>query len=160
MDPALVEQLAFRSQLRYIFRRALTALDASAAEFGLTPMSYHAVLVLGGAGPRGLAEQELVDQLASSRAQTSVVARGLAEAGLVERCSAGRDRRRVTLRLTPSGWEVVERIALSHRERMRSLVEGWDPAAFEQLLERIMSVYLGIDGRVRVERLEPTTASG
>ncbi len=155
VDPGLVEQLAFRSQLRYIFRRALTALDASAAEFGLTPMSYHAVLVLGGAGPSGLAEQELVAQLASSRAHTSVLARGLAEAGLVERCPTGHDRRRVTLRLTPAGWEVVERIALSHRQRMRALVEGWDPAAFESLLERIMSVYLGIDGRVRVEGLEP-----
>ena len=160
VDAALVEQLAFRSQLRYIFRRALTALDASAAEFGLTPMSYHAVLVLGGAGPRGLAEQDLVDHLASSRAHTSVLARSLVEAGLIQRCPLGRDRRRVTLRLTQSGWEVVERIALSHRERMRSLVEGWDPAAFEQLLERIMAVYLGIDGRVRVERLEPPSPSG
>ncbi len=154
MDPALVEQLAFRSELRYIFRRALTALDSSAAEFGLSQMGYHAVLVLGGAGPGGLAEQDLVDHLASSRAHTSVLARALVEAGLIERCPLGRDRRRVTLRLTPEGWKVVERIAQSHRERLRSLVEGWDPAAFEQLLERIMAVYLGINGRVRVERLE------
>jgi DNA-binding MarR family transcriptional regulator len=155
VDPDLLEQLAFRSQLRYIFRRALTALDATAAEFGLSPMGYHAVLVLGGAGPGGIAEQELVDHLASSRAHTSVLARSLARQGLVERCPTGKDRRRVTLRLTPEGWSVVEGIATHHRERLRELVEGWDPSAFEELLERIMTVYLGLEGKVRVERLEP-----
>jgi hypothetical protein len=49
----------------------------------------------------------------------------------------------------------VERIATHQRDRLQQLVEGWDPSAFEALLERIMSVYLGLDGRVRVERLEP-----
>lgn len=155
VDPDLLEQLAFRSQLRYIFRRALTALDATAAEFGLSPMGYHAVLALGGAGPGGIAEQELVDHLASSRAHTSVLARSLARQGLVERCPTGKDRRRVILRLTPKGWSVVEGIATHHRERLRELVEGWDPSAFEELLERIMTVYLGLEGKVRVERLEP-----
>lgn len=155
VNPELLAQLAFRSQLRDIFRRALTALDATAAEFGLSPMGYHAVLVLGGAGPGGMAEQELVEHLASSRAHTSVLAKALVQAGLVERCPLGPDRRRVTLRLTAHGWGVVERIAQHHRDRLRELVEGWDPSAFEELLERIMSVYLGLEGRVRVERLEP-----
>ncbi|MHB1525341.1 MAG: MarR family winged helix-turn-helix transcriptional regulator [Candidatus Dormibacteria bacterium] len=157
VDPALLEQLAFRSQLRYLFRRAMTALDATAAEFGLSPMGYHAVLVLGGAGPAGIPEQELVDHLASSRAHTSVLARSLVEQGLIERGPVGPDRRRVTLRLTRPGWQVVAKIADHHRLRMRELVEGWDPSAFEQLMERIMSVYLGLEGRVRVERLEPTS---
>ena len=156
VDPELLEQLAFRSQLRYLFRRALTALDAAAAEFGLTPMGYHAVLVLGGAGPAGISEQELVDHLASSRAHTSVLARSLVEQGLIERGPVGTDRRRVTLRLTRRGWQVVAEIAEHHRLRMRELVEGWDPGAFEQLLERIMTVYLGLEGKVRVERPEPT----
>jgi MarR family transcriptional repressor of emrRAB len=160
VDRQLVEQLAFRSQLRYIFRRALTALDSTAGEFGLSPMGYHAVLVLGGAGPGGLAEQELVDHLASSRAHTSVLAKALVQAGLIERCPLGEDRRRVSLRLTPEGWVVVEQIAERHRERLRELVEGWDPSAFEHLLERIMSVYLGLEGRVRVERLESSPPSG
>jgi hypothetical protein len=40
---------------------------------------------------------------------------------------------------------------------MRELVDGWDPSAFEQILERIMVVYLGLEGRVRVEKLEPTS---
>jgi DNA-binding MarR family transcriptional regulator len=158
VDRQLVEELAFRSQLRYIFRRALTALDSTAGDFGLSPMGYHAVLVLGGAGPDGLAEQELVEHLASSRAHTSVLAKTLVQSGLVERCPLGPDRRRVTLRLTPAGWVVVEQIAERHRERLRELVEGWDPGALEHLLERIMSVYLGLDGRVRVERLEPSSA--
>lgn len=153
VDPELLEQLAFRSQLRYFFRRAMTALDATAAEFGLTQMGYHAVLALGGAGPAGIAEQELVDNLASSRAHTSVLARSLARQGLLERCPADGDRRRVRLRLTARGWEVVEQIARQHRAQMSELVEGWDPSAFEELLERIMAVYLGLEGRVRVERL-------
>jgi MarR family transcriptional repressor of emrRAB len=150
-----LEQLAFRSQLRYIFRRALTTLDGTAAEFGLSPMGYHALLVLGGAGPGGIAEQELVDHLASSRAHTSVLARSLARQGLVERGPTGTDRRRVTLRLTGDGWSVVEGIATYQRDRLQQMVEGWDPSAFEALLERIMSVYLGLEGKVRVERLEP-----
>ena len=158
VDPELLQQLAFRSQLRYIFRRALTALDA-AAELGLSTMGYHAVLVLGGAGPAGISEQELVDQLSSSRAHTSVLARSLVEQGLIERGPMGKDRRRVTLRLTRRGWEVVAEIAERHRVRMQALVEGWDPSAFEELLERIMLVYLGLEGRVRVERLEPTKES-
>jgi len=159
VDPELLQQLAFRSQLRYIFRRALTALDAAAAELGLSTMGYHAVLVLGGAGPAGISEQELVDQLSSSRAHTSVLARSLVEQGLIERGPTGKDRRRVTLRLTRRGWEVVAEIAERHRIRMQALVEGWDPSAFEELLERIMLVYLGLEGRVRVERLEPTKES-
>lgn len=155
VTPELLEQLAFRSQLRYVFRRALTMLDAAAAEAGLTPLGYHAVLVLGGAGLDGVQEQELVDQLASSRAHISVLSRSLVEAGLVSRSRSAADRRRIILRLTDTGWGVVAQIAARHRERMRELVEGWDPGAFEQILERIMVVYLGLEGRVRVERPEP-----
>lgn len=155
VDPELLEQLAFRSQLRYVFRRALTLLDAAASEAGLTPLGYHAVLVLGAGGAEGVTEQELVQQLASSRAHISVLSRSLVEAGLVRRSALPSDRRRMLLTLTDRGWEVVATIARHHRERMRELVEGWDPSAFEQLLERIMNVYLGLEGRVRVERLAP-----
>ncbi|HEY6537754.1 MAG TPA: hypothetical protein VI138_01785 [Candidatus Dormibacteraeota bacterium] len=155
VGPELLEQLAFRSQLRYLFRRALTMLDAAASEAGLSPLGYHAVLVLGGAGPEGVQEQELVDQLASSRAHISVLSRSLLEAGLIARSPWPPDRRRIVLSLTESGWAVVAQIAARHRERMRELVDGWDPSAFEQILERIMDVYLGLEGRVRVERLEP-----
>ncbi|MGA7172073.1 MAG: MarR family transcriptional regulator [Candidatus Dormiibacterota bacterium] len=156
VSPELMEQLAFRSQLRYVFRRALTMLDAAASEAGLTPLGYHAVLVLGGAGVEGVQEQELVEQLASSRAHISVLSRSLLEAGLIARSPWPEDRRRIVLRLTDQGWRVVAQIAARHRERMRELVAGWDPSAFEQILERIMVVYLGLEGRVRVERLEPT----
>ncbi|MFZ0168940.1 MAG: MarR family transcriptional regulator [Candidatus Dormiibacterota bacterium] len=155
VGPELLEQLAFRSQLRYLFRRALTMLDAAAAEAGLTPLGYHAVLVLGGAGLDGVPEQELVEQLASSRAHISVLSRSLLEAGLITRTPLPSDRRRIVLSLTDQGWAVVAQIAQRHRERMRELVDGWDPSAFEQVLERIMDVYLGLEGRVRVERLEP-----
>lgn len=156
VGPELLEQLAFRSQLRYLFRRALTMLDAAASEAGLTPLGYHAVLVLGGAGLEGVQEQELVEQLASSRAHISVLTRSLLESGLISREPWPADRRRIVLRLTEKGWGVVSQIAARHRERMRELVAGWDPSAFEQILERIMVVYLGLEGRVRVERLEPT----
>lgn len=157
VGPALLEQLAFRSQLRYVFRRALTMLDAAASEAGLTPLGYHAVLVLGGAGLEGVQEHELVEQLASSRAHISVLSRSLSESGLIARAPWPDDRRRIVLRLTNKGWEVVAQIAAQHRERMRELVDGWDPSAFEQILERIMVVYLGLEGRVRVEKLEPTS---
>ncbi|MGC1183989.1 MAG: MarR family transcriptional regulator, partial [Candidatus Dormiibacterota bacterium] len=160
VGPELLEQLAFRSQLRYLFRRALTMLDAAAAEAGLTPLGYHAVLVLGGAGLEGVQEQELVEQLASSRAHISVLSRSLLEAGLISRSPWPTDRRRIVLSLTEKGWEVVAQIAARHRERMRELVDGWDPSAFEQILERIMDVYLGLAGRVRVERLEPAPERG
>jgi DNA-binding MarR family transcriptional regulator len=146
VGPELLEQLAFRSQLRYVFRRALTMLDAAAS-----------VLVLGGAGLEGVQEQELVEQLASSRAHISVLSRSLLEAGLIARTPWPEDRRRIVLCLTDKGWAVVAQIAARHRERLRELVEGWDPSAFEQIMERIMVVYLGLEGRVRVERLQPTS---
>jgi DNA-binding MarR family transcriptional regulator len=155
VGPELIEQLAFRSQLRYVFRRAVTMLDAAASEAGLTPLGYHAVLVLGGAGLEGVPEQELVEQLASSRAHISVLSRSLLEAGLITRTPLPSDHRRIVLSLTDEGWAVVAKIAQRHRERMRELVDGWEPSAFEQVLERIMDVYLGLEGRVRVERLEP-----
>lgn len=157
VGPELLEQLAFRSQLRYVFRRALTMLDAAASEAGLSPLGYHAVLVLGGAGLEGVQEQELVEQLASSRAHISVLSRSLLEAGLIARTPWPEDRRRIVLCLTDKGWAVVAQIAARHRERLRELVEGWDPSAFEQIMERIMVVYLGLEGRVRVERLQPTS---
>jgi DNA-binding MarR family transcriptional regulator len=113
------------------------------------------VLVLGGAGEAGVAEHELVEQLASSRAHISVLSRSLLEAGLVRRSQLPQDRRRIVLSLTEEGWAVVAEIARHHRERLRELVQGWEPSAFEQVLERIMQVYLGLEGRVRVERLEP-----
>ncbi len=150
-DPALVEELVFRGQLRFLFRRALTLLDAAAADHGLSPLGYHAVLVLGGAGAEGVIERELVEQLASSRAHVSVVTRSLAEAGLVTRHRGAPDRRRVRLQLTDRGWEVVRGIAELHQTRLRALVADWDPARLERLLERIMAVYLGLPGHVRVE---------
>ncbi len=151
-DPELVGRLAFRSQLRYIFRRVLTFLDEVAADYGLSPLGYHVILVLGGAGPQGLAERDLVEQLASSRAHVSVLARTLVDAGLVSRGSAPGDRRQVLLRLTPLGWSTVRRIAADHQARLRRLVDDWEPAQLESMLEQIMTVYLGQPGRVRLER--------
>lgn len=151
-DPELVGQLAFRSQLRHIFRRVLTFLDDVAADLGLSPLGYHAILVLGGAGAEGVPERDLVEQLASSRAHISVLTRSLVEAGLVSRGAAPGDRRQVLLRLTPAGWVTVRRIAADHQARVRRLVDDWEPAALEAMLEQIMIVYLGQPGRVRIER--------
>lgn len=151
-DPVLIGQLAFRGHLRYIFRRVLTFLDDVAADFGLSPLGYHAILVLGAAGADGVAERELVEQLASSRAHISVLTRTLVQAGLVSRGSAPGDRRQVVLRLTPSGWATVRQIASDHQARVRRLVDDWDPAQLESMLEQIMTVYLGQPGRVRIER--------
>ena len=90
-------------------------------------------------------------QLASSRAHVSVVARALAEAGLVTRHRGAPDRRQVRLQLTDRGWDTVRGIAELHQSRLRAMVADWDPSTLERLLERIMAVYLGLPGHVRVE---------
>jgi DNA-binding MarR family transcriptional regulator len=108
----------FRSTLR----RFLAFSESAARSAGLTPRQHQALLAIMGAA-RGA--HPTVGDLAQGLGVRHHSAVGLvdrlAALGLIERETAGRDRRRVELVLTPRGCRVLEGLAAAHRGELRQV---------------------------------------
>ena len=112
-------QLAsFRHALRGFVRFS----EAAAAQEGLTSQHYQAMLILRG-WPEGqpLSINELAQQLLIKHNSAVGLVDRLAEVGLVMREPSSVDRRKVELRLTPRGRQVLGKLAQMHRSELRRI---------------------------------------
>ncbi len=112
-------QLAgFRRSLREFLRFS----DQAAAEAGLTSRHYQAMLVLR-ACPRGqkVTIAGLAEQLMIKHNSAVGLADRLAEVGLVERRVSRTDKRKVELRLTLCGRQLLARLAEMHRGELQRI---------------------------------------
>ena len=108
------------------FRHALRAFlhfgEQTAAESGLTGRDYQALLILRG-WPEGSAAtiNDVAQQLFLKHNSTVGLVDRLAAEGLVVRVSSSVDRRKVELKLTRKGSQVVARIAGRNRGELKRL---------------------------------------
>jgi DNA-binding MarR family transcriptional regulator len=112
-------QLAsFRHALRGFVRFS----EAAAAHEGLTSQHYQAMLILRG-WPEGqpVSINELAQQLLIKHNSAVGLVDRLAEEGLVVREPSTVDRRKVELRLTPRGRQVLAKLAQMHRGELRRI---------------------------------------
>jgi len=112
-------QLAgFRHSLREFLRFS----EAAAAETGLTSQHYQAMLVLRACKRGGrVTISDLARQLLIKHNSAVGLVDRLAEEDLVERKPSRADRRKVELRLTSRGRQVLAKLAAAHRVQLQRI---------------------------------------
>jgi DNA-binding MarR family transcriptional regulator len=107
---------------RYTLRDFLHFSEAAAAQEGLTSQHYQAMLILRG-WPEGqaLSIGELAHQLLIKHNSAVGLVDRLENEGLVVRRPSAVDRRKVELRLSPLGRQVLARLAALHRRELQRI---------------------------------------
>ncbi|MGZ4438261.1 MAG: MarR family winged helix-turn-helix transcriptional regulator [Nocardioides sp.] len=110
--------LAFRTRLRRFDQWSRDAV----ADHGLTHAQHQLLLaVRGHAGAQPPTIGDIAEALLVKRHTASELVDRTAALGLVERFKDDNDHRRVLLRLTPAGQEVLRRLTDVHLEELRRL---------------------------------------
>ena len=142
-EPALAAPTSILDLLNYQMHLILGFSTAGVTrlcerEFGITrhEWGYIGLLaVFGGLAPSQLALRSGMDRSRTSKALMPLVAKGL-----VERQVQGSDRRRATVQLTASGWQLYRQIFPRVLAIHAGLLQGWPPeevALLARLLERL-----------------------
>jgi DNA-binding MarR family transcriptional regulator len=115
------ELAAFRRSLRQFMRFS----EGAAAEAGLTSKHYQAMLVLRGC-PDGqrISINDLAQQLLIKHNSAVGLVNRLAQEKLVLREASSDDRRKVELRLTSRGRQVLAKLAAIHRRELERIGPG------------------------------------
>src|SRR6185503_12481476 len=98
----------------------------------------------------GISAQDLADYIGLDKMSVSRAVRGLVARGRIARRASTRDRRRLHLSLTQSGWRVYEEIAASGLARERAVFASLGASerrAFFTLLARLVASTRKLDSR-------------
>jgi DNA-binding MarR family transcriptional regulator len=107
----------FRYELRKFLRFSKELLAKKA---NLSTEQYEALLALKAFGPgAGMLVGQLSERLQVRHHTTVALTNRLAGVGLVNKQRSERDRRQVYVQLTPAGDELIEQLALIHRNTLR-----------------------------------------
>jgi DNA-binding MarR family transcriptional regulator len=107
---------------RYALRRFARFSEEAARPLGLEPQQHQALLAVEGFPGRNRATVgELAEQLQIRPHSAVGLVDRLAKLGFLIREPDPDDRRRVHVRLTPKGREVLERLSTAHREELRRI---------------------------------------
>lgn len=108
--------------LRHALRRFLNFSRDAARQSGLTPQQHQALLAIKGFPGRDyVSVTELAERLQLRHHSTVGLVDRLARARLLHRTPSGSDRRRVELRLTARGEQVIEMLSATHLQELRQL---------------------------------------
>jgi DNA-binding MarR family transcriptional regulator len=107
---------------RHALRRFLRFSEAAAAEVGLTPQHYQAMLIVRSCpADEHVSIAELARQLLIKHNSAVGLVDRLEDEGLMQREPSSTDRRKVDLRLTPRGREVLAKLAGLHRRELQRI---------------------------------------
>jgi DNA-binding MarR family transcriptional regulator len=122
------------------------------ARHGIENWMYDVLATLRRTGPPyELAAGDLVRQtMVTTGAITNRIDR-LEERGLVERRSAAGDRRKVLVRLTPAGLQLVDEVVDTHMATEREILSVLSPRQQEEMARLLRHVLLGLDDRPEEE---------
>ncbi|MCC6179215.1 MAG: winged helix DNA-binding protein [Chloroflexi bacterium] len=109
------------AQFRFQLRQFLHFSEQAARAAGLEPHQHQFLLALKGLGTDGAASIGDLARWLQVRHHSAVELADRVEGrGLVERTPDRADRRRVLVRLTPAGQEVLHRLSIEHQRELRS----------------------------------------
>lgn len=109
------------AEFRYALRKFLGFSEAAAAEHGVTPQQYQALLAIEGfPGRNWVTIGELAEQMRIAHHSAVGLANRMEAMRLVKRVASPDDRRRVHVRLTPKGLKLLEKLYRVHRDELRS----------------------------------------
>jgi DNA-binding MarR family transcriptional regulator len=122
-------------------------LEANFARFGIESWMYDVMATLRRSGePYQLTAGDLVRQaMVTTGAITNRIDR-LAERGLVQRATAA-DRRKVIVRLTPAGFDLVETIVEAHLDTERQILHSLSARQQHDLASLLRTSLLALDDR-------------
>ena len=107
---------------RHALRGFLRFSEAAAGEAGLTARHYQAMLILRGCPEsRSVTINDLAQQLFIKHNSAVGLVDRLAQEGLIARASSSADRRKVELRLTGRGRQVLAKLAAMHRRELQRI---------------------------------------
>lgn len=115
----------------------LTASDTCLSRVGLSQSRFGVLFQLARAAAEGLTPSELAERVGVPRATMTGLLDSLQAEGLVQRIPSARDRRSLSVQLTPRGQEFVEREVPSHCGRMSEMMSALDEAE-RALLDRVL----------------------
>lgn len=145
LDVSPMEVIGRVSRLSRLVDRKLAE---NFARHGIEAWMYDVLATLRRSGkPYELTAGELGDQtMITTGAMTNRIDR-LEERGLVERDTAPDDRRKVIVRLTPTGMALVEEIAVGHLDVERRILSTLTDRQQAQLKDMLRTLLLGLDDR-------------
>ena len=109
------------AEFRYALRKFLGFSEASAAENGVTPQQYQALLAIEGfPGRNWVTIGELAEQMRVAHHSAVGLVDRMETMRLVKRAAAKEDRRRVQVTLTAKGKKLLEKLYRVHRDELRS----------------------------------------
>ena len=109
------------AEFRYALRKFLGFSEAAAAEHGVTPQQYQALLAIEGfPGRNWVTVGELAEQMRIAHHSAVGLVDRMETMRLVKRSAAKEDRRRVRLALTAKGLKLLEKLYRVHRDELRS----------------------------------------
>ncbi len=120
------------ADFRFALREFRAFSEAAAADVGLTSQQHQALLTIKGVGEdNGLSIGKLAERLLIRQHSAVELANRLESAGLAIRAPDPSDGRRVLLRLTAEGEDVLRSLSSSHLHELRSV----GPALMQILLD-------------------------
>ena len=118
--PLSTSEYAMLAAFRFKLRQFLAFSEKAADSVGLTQQQYQALLVVRAhPGPGLLSISELAGHMLIKHHSAVGMVNRLEELGMVRREPDSEDRRKVGLRLTPTGLRVFDRLASIHRGELR-----------------------------------------
>jgi len=107
---------------RYSLRQFLSFSESAAAEAGITPRQYQALLAIKGfPGRDSVTIGELAEQLQIAHHSAVGLADRLGAQRLITRIASSEDRRQVYVTLTIHGLQVLDKLANAHQDELRRL---------------------------------------
>jgi DNA-binding MarR family transcriptional regulator len=109
------------AEFRYALRKFLSFSEEAAAEHGVSPQQYQALLAIEGFPCRNwVTIGELAEQMRIAHHSAVGLVDRMETLKLVKRSPSGEDRRRVQVALTAKGRKLLEKLYLIHRAELRS----------------------------------------
>lgn len=109
------------AELRYQIRCFLNFSEAAARDAGIEPQQHQLLLVLRSLGPQTRPTVQAVAERLRIRHNSAVeLVKRCVDRGLVRRATGEEDRREVSLRITPAGTRLLQRLSLAHRSELRA----------------------------------------
>ncbi len=125
------------SELRYQIRRFLRFSEQAVRRAGITPLQYLLLLHLRGFPGRDWATiAELAERLQAKHHGVVALVSRCGHLGLVVKQRGRIDRREVHVRLSAKGLSTLNRLAMLHRDELRSLRDAFGvnkPSAFNDM---------------------------
>jgi DNA-binding MarR family transcriptional regulator len=109
------------AEFRYQIRRLLHFSEQAAREAGLEPQQHQLLLALKGLPERRKATiSELAERLQIQHHSTVELIDRMVERDLIQRSRDDEDQRRVFIKLTPQGEEVLRKLSLLHHTELQA----------------------------------------